>query len=256
MSTHTGTHPMSHHHLPAIRQVSVEHPWFWLAAGWRDFVRAPGISLVVGLLVTAAMVLGVSLLQPGSYSFLAAAIFAVTIFLGPVLAVGLYEVSRRMEHHKPVGVMQMFFGWMRNGTGVLMAGGVLLLILLSWYLLSMVLGTMLFGVNVAPDVATNMENIGMLFVFSVVGSIAMAIAFVLMVVSVPMLVDRPEIDIIVAMQSSIQVVRVNLGTMLVWAMLIALFTSLAVAPLFLGLSVVFPLMAYASWHAYRDLVVH
>ena len=256
MSTHTGIHPASAHPLPEIRRVNSESPWFWLAAGWGDFVRAPGVSLSVGLLLTASLLLMVSLLQPRSYPFLAAGVFAVAVFLGPVLAVGLYELSRRIEHRKPVGLAQIHFGWMRNGVGVLTAGGVLLFFMLVWYLLSMVLGTLIFGVDAAPRVATGLGNVGMLFIFSAVGFVTMAAMFVLMVVSVPMLVDHPEIDIVSAMQSSMQAVKSNPGVMLLWAMLIVLFTALAVAPLFLGLSVVFPLLAYSSWHADRDLVAH
>ncbi len=256
MGTHMGVHSASSHPLPTVRRVNSDSPWFWLAAGWRDFVRAPGVSLLIGLLVTAAMLAVITLLRPSSYPFLAAGVFAAVVFLGPVLAVGLYELSRRIEHRKPVGLAQLHFGWMRNGGGVMTAGGVLLFFMLVWYLLSVVAGVLLFGMNAAPGAATRIDNIGMLAIFCSVGFVIMAGIFVLMVVSVPMLIDRPEIDIVTAMQSSIEAVKTNPGVMLLWAMLIVLFTALAVAPLFLGLSMVFPLLAYSSWHAYRDLIEH
>jgi uncharacterized membrane protein len=256
MSTHTGVHPISPRPLPEVRKVSSEGPWFWLAAGWRDFVRAPGVSLTTGLVITAAMLLVVSLVQPSSYPFLAAGVFAVTVFLGPLLAVGLYELSRRMEHRKSASLLQLHIGWVRNISGVLGAGTVLLLLMLVWYLVSMIIGTVLFGMDATSEAATSMLSVGMLFVFSAVGVVTMAVTFVLMVVSVPMLIDRPEIDIVAAMQSSLRAVKRNSGVMVLWATLIVLFTALAVAPLFLGLSVVFPLIAYASWHAYRDLIAH
>ncbi len=256
MGTHMGVHSASSHPSPTVSRVNSDSPWFWLAAGWRDFVRAPGVSLLIGLLVTAAMLAVIALLRPSSYPFLAAGVFAAVVFLGPVLAVGLYELSRRIEHRKPVGLAQLHFGWMRNGSGVLTAGGVLLFFMLVWYLLSMVAGVLLFGMNAAPGAATRIDNIGMLAIFCSVGFVVMSGIFVLMVVSVPMLIDRPEVDIVTAMQSSIEAVKTNPGVMLLWAMLIVLFTALAIAPLFLGLSVVFPLLAYSSWHAYRDLIEH
>lgn len=256
MSTHIGIHPVSPRPVPEIRRVNSDGPWFWLAAGWRDFVRAPGVSLMTGLIITSAMLLVVSLAKPSSYPFLAAGVFAVTVFLGPLLAVGLYELSRRMEHHKSANLVQLHFGWLRNIPGVLGAGAVLLLLMLVWYLVSMVIGTMLFGMDATAESATSMLSVGMLFVFSAVGVVTMAVTFVLMVVSVPMLIDRPEIDVVSAMHSSLRAVKHNPGVMVLWATLIVLFTALAVAPLFLGLSVVFPLIAYASWHAYRDLIKH
>ncbi len=256
MSTQTSIQPTASQLVPTVRKISGDRPWFWLAASWSDFVQAPWVSLFSGLVITAAMLLVVALLQPDSYPFLAAGVFAVTVFLGPVLAVGLYELSRRIEHKKPIGLLQLAFGWLRNAVGVLTAGCMLLLLMLSWYLLSMFIGTVLFGMNAAPDVVTNMENVGMLFVFSLVGAAIMTVSFILMVVAVPMMIDRPQIDVIVAMQSSIRTVKRNFGVMVLWAMLIVLFTALAVAPMFLGLSVVFPLLAYASWHAYRDLIAY
>lgn len=256
MSTHTGIHPVSPLLLPEVRKVSNESPWFWLAAGWRDFVHAPGVSLMTGLAITAAMLLVVSLVKPSSYPFLAAGVFAVTVFLGPLLAVGLYEMSRRMEHRKSANLLQLHIGWLRNISGVLGAGMVLLLLLSVWYLISMAIGTVIFGMGATSGGGTGALSVGMLFVFSSVGVVTMVVTFVLMVVSVPMLIDHPEIDIVHAMHSSLRAVKRNPGVMALWATLIVLFTALAVAPLFLGLSVVFPLIAYASWHAYRDLIVH
>ncbi len=250
----TSVHHGANYAVPAVRKVNRDRPWFWLAAGWSDFVRVPGISLLIGLVVTAAMILVVSMMRPSSYPFLAAGVFATVVFLGPVLAVGLYEVSRRLEHRKPVGLMQLYDGWLRNSIGVLMAGGVLLLFMLAWYLISMVSGTLLFGMDAAVQAATRMDNVGMWFVFSAVALPILALMFALMVVSVPMLIDRQGIDIVTAMYASLQAARANFSVMLLWAMLIGLFTALAVAPMFLGLMVVFPLLAYASWHAYRDLV--
>lgn len=255
MGTHTVVHHSTTYMAPAVRKVNRDSPWFWLAAGWSDFVRVPGISLLVGSIVTASMILVVSLLRPSSYPFLAAGVFATVVFLGPVLAVGLYEVSRRIEHRKPVGLMQLYVGWLRNAGGVLTAGGVLLLFMFTWYLISIVSGTLLFGMDTTVQAATRMDSVGMWFVFSAVALPILVKAFALMVISVPMLIDRQGIDIVTAMYASLQAVRANLGVMLLWAMLIVLFTALAIAPIFLGLTVVFPLLAYASWHAYRDLVV-
>jgi uncharacterized membrane protein len=74
--------------------------------------------------------------------------------------------------------------------------------------------------------------------------------FSLTVTSLPMLVDR-DIDCITAMVASVQVVRANRAVMLCWALFIAIMLFAAMAPLFVGLLLVLPLFAHASWHLYR-----
>ena len=96
----------------------------------------------------------------------------------------------------------------------------------------------------------------MAIAFGLIGLIAVSVTFVMTVAAVPMLTDKEDMDVISAIVTSAHAVRKNPAALILWAGLIAIFTGMAVAPLFLGLIVVFPLLAHASWHAYRDMIEH
>ncbi|MCW8957878.1 MAG: DUF2189 domain-containing protein [Gammaproteobacteria bacterium] len=266
MAYHADTHHVSPTSLPAICRVDSDRPWLWLAAGWDDFTRTAGVSMIYGFVVSAIMVLAFALLQSINSYHLALALMAGFVFLGPVLAVGLYELSRRIEHRKIASLPDTWRGWGRNSGAVLTVGVVLMLLMLAWLMLSMQLAAVLYGVSGELGQVFGTAETWQSFAFSIqwpllaafalVGAVAVVVAFLLTVVAVPMLTDKEDMDAITAMVCSVRAVRRNPGTMALWAGLIALFSAVAVAPLFLGLIVVFPLLAYASWHAYQDLIEH
>lgn len=266
MAFHAETHHVSPGSLPLLRKVESDRPWVWLAKGWNDFTRSAGVSMAYGLLVTALMLVMFFLLQSvNSYHF-AIALMAGFVFLGPVMAVGLYEVSRRIEHNKPVTFSVTWSGWRRNSRSVLAMGLILVLMMLTWFMMSMQLLAVVYGFSgqldvLFADVGTWQSFIlsiewPMVIAFGLTGALVVAVTYMLTVVAIPMLTDKEDMDVITAMVSSVRTVKKNPATMLLWAGLIALFTGVAVIPLFLGLIVAFPLLAYASWHAYRDLIEH
>lgn len=252
--------------LPAIHPVSTDKPWLWLAAGWSDFIKAPGISLAYGLVVMLAMQTIFQLLQVRGYFIHALALMAGFAIIGPLLAVGLYKISHRLEQHLPVSFSDTFRGQHRNSGSILGIGLVMMLIVLGWFLLATQLTAMAYGLEgngVALRVATHdWESFAlsirwpMVLSFGLTGLVAVSVTYVMTVVSVPLLTDREEMDILTAIVISARAVRKNPAALVLWAVLIAAFTGIAVVPIFLGLILVFPLLAYASWHAYRDLIEH
>lgn len=266
MAYHAETHHVSPRSLPAVRQIASDRPWAWLAAGWNDFIHAPGVSMSYGFLVSAVMVLAFYLLQSINAFHLAVGLMAGFVFLGPVLAVGLYELSRRLEHNKPAQLPDSWRGWRRNSSSVLALGVIMVLLMMTWFMLSMQLTAVLYGISGTLgsvfaasqtwlDFALSLQW-PLVIAFGLVGAVTVSVAYVLAVAAVPMLTDKEDMDVITAMIASLKAVRRNPGAMALWGVLVALFTTIAVAPLFLGLIVVFPLLAYASWHAYRDLIEH
>jgi len=266
MPRHSAIHHVSPTSLPRIHSVSPERPFTWLAEGMSDFAKSPGVSLAYGLVVTAVMLGIFSLLQSIEAYHLAIGVMAGFALLGPILAVGLYEVSRRLQRHETVTIRSTWKGWTRNANSILAIGVVLVLVLLTWFMLSMQLTAVLYGMSSelasvygsAQDWVTFLLSIRwpMVAAFLTTGTIAAIVVFVLSVISIPMLTDEEELDVITAMVTSWQTVKKNSDAMLVWAIIIGFLTALAIAPLFLGLIVVFPLLGYASWHAYQDLIEH
>ncbi len=250
--------------MPEIRTVDMTRPWFWLAEGWRDFVAAPGLSMTYGLAATLAFAL-VSLLlgSVGSWHW-AIALMPGFLFLGPVLAVGLYEVARRREGELGSTLDDTMHGWRRNALTTYSLGIIMVLLMLAWFVTSMQL-TALFVANTgvmaavfggAPDLAAFLTSITwpMIAAVSLSGAVALIIAFVFTAVSVPLAVDHEDIDVITAIMVSVRACVRNWRPMLLWAGLIVLFAGIGILPLYLGLIVTFPLLGYATWHAYRDIV--
>jgi uncharacterized membrane protein len=97
-------------------------------------------------------------------------------------------------------------------------------------------------------------SIPMTLAYLLIGLVAVAVAFAFTAVSIPMLLDRPETDAITAVVTSWKAVIFNWKPMLVWALLIAAITGLGLAFLFVGVAITTPLLGFATWHAYRDML--
>jgi len=117
---------------PQIRQVPVDRPWVWLAAGWRDMLAAPSISLTYGLVLAGFGWLAVALFLWLDLPYLILPLSAGFFFVGPFIAIGLYEVSRRLEAGLTVDGETTFFAWRRNPGQIALMGGLLLFFHLAW----------------------------------------------------------------------------------------------------------------------------
>ena len=94
--------------MPAIRQVDKSRPWMWLAAGWADLLKAPGTSLTYGLIFfVAGHAIGITIWW-FDVAYLVLPLSAGFMLLGPILAVGLYDTSRRLEQNEPAGFGDTF----------------------------------------------------------------------------------------------------------------------------------------------------
>lgn len=245
--------------IAGVREVTVDQSAAWLAAGWADIRRAPGVALVYGAAIVVigyALALGLAWLDMASLILPLAAGF---ILLGPVAAVGLYEVSRRLERGEPVTLGDALSAWRRNREQIAFFGVGLLIAFFAWFELALLLfalffqGTPLSFDNFLLDVLTAPAAIPFLVIGTAMGGAIAAAVFAMSVVALPMLLDR-EVSAATAALTSLAVVRANWRVMVGWAAMIALITGVGLATFFLGLAVAFPLIGHASWHAYRAMV--
>lgn len=246
-------------HLPPIRSVNVDQSGYWLAAGWNDFKRAPGISIAYGLFFAALGYLLAFLLiyaEMGSLLLPAAAGFAM---LAPVLAVGLFEVSRRLETDQPVSLAGALSAITHNASQIANLGLVLLMLYLAWVEMAIMIFALFFSgplpsmENFLPVLSSAPQAIPFLLVGGIAGGILAAIAFAVSVVSLPMLLDR-NASTATAIVTSLIAAKQNWRVMVGWAFMLALLAFSGLALFFVGLAVTLPLAAYASWHAYRGMV--
>jgi len=245
---------------PRIRRIPIDQPWVWLAAGWRDLWVAPRISLGYGMVPVLAGLIAVLLLLVFDLPYLVLPLSAGFFFVGPFIATGLYEVSRRIEAREPVGLPTTFLAWRRNPEQIALMGMLLLLLHLAWMRLAQLLFAV-FAWRTVPswdhfmDIAWHTShNLTFLAAGVACGAVLAALAFAVGAFSMPYLLDRRESNLFEAIATSIAIVRLNPAAMLLWAGLIVILVGLAMVPGLLGLIVVLPLIAHATWHAYRDIV--
>lgn len=242
-----------------IAKVGLDRPWFWLARGWQDMRAAPAVSIGYGVLFVAAGIGLTALLYALDILYMALPLAAGFILIAPILAVGLYELSRRLAKGETVGMATPLKAWQRNFGQIALLGLVLMLFLLAWIRIASLLFVLFFpqaplepGAFVST-VFLSWKSIPFLIIGSGIGAVLATLVFALSVVSVPMLLDR-DVSAITAMSTSLDAVRRNRKAMMVWAVLIALFTVAGLTTFYVGLAVTLPLIGHASWHAYRDLV--
>jgi uncharacterized membrane protein len=229
----------------------------WLAAGWRDMRAQPGISAFYGFsFLFMALVLGAVFRSRPEYTM---SIASGCLLIGPFLAMGLYEVSRRRE----LGIKPELGASLTCWESHLRSMGMLVLVLivleLLWGRASLIVFAVFFNTGMPSTSSVmqavfNPENWEFVAAYAIVGGGFAALVFSISVVSIPMILDR-DTDAISAAITSIEVVFHNTFVMLLWGALIA---ALVVAALLLpwgaGLLLVGPLLGHASWHAYRGAV--
>ncbi len=245
---------------PHIRQVAVDRAWSWLGAGWRDLTSAPLYSLAFGAAAVLAGWLIIALLMWLDVPYLVLPLSAGFFFVGPFMAVGLYEISRRLENGLMVDAEATFLAWRRNPDQIALMGAVLLLFHLAWMRAAQLLFA-LFAWRTVPSWDHFLElawyssrSLPFLAAGVAIGAALAAMAFAIGAFSMPYLLDRREANLFEAIATSVAAVRLNARPMLVWAGLIVVLVALAMIPGLLGLIVVLPVVAHASWHAYRDIV--
>ena len=238
-------------------------PWTtaftWLRAGWSDLWTNPVSSLLYGAGVFAGSLLVVLVLFQFRYEYALFPALAGFMVLGPLIANGLYEKSRRLETGERTGLAGMIFVRPRSGYQALFMGVMLLGLFLLWLRAAVLIYALFFGM--VPFPGTD-ELIPMLFLTptgwallltgSAVGALFAAFAFAISVFAVPMLLNE-RTDALSAMGISMAMVWANLPVMLVWGAIVMVLFALSVATAFIGLVIVFPMLGHATWHAYRAI---
>lgn len=246
---------------PRINRINVSDLTASLRLGWVDFKNAPTqivflclIYPIVGFVLGRAAA-GGSLL-PLVYPLLAG--FAL---LGPLAALGIYELSRRQEQGLPVSWANMF-GVLRSpaifSIAALAVG--LVMIFLLWLtvargLFHLVMGPDLpvgFGAMVSQVLNTS-RGMTLILLGNVIGAGFALAVLAMSVVSFPMLLDR-DVTPADAVRTSLAAFRANPVTLILWGVIVAVTLAVGMALLFVGLAVVLPVLGHATWHLYRRLV--
>lgn len=243
--------------MPDILQLDLGDLRSALGKGWADFRAAP----MFGLFFAAVYVLGGWLIlwamtAKGQlwWTIVAGAGFPI---LGPFIACGFYEVSRRLEQGEALdwpSVLGVIFR--QKDRQIPTMAAIIVVFFLFWNFLAHMIFALFLGRATLTNITTSVEvflspeGLMMLAFGTAIGAAFAGVLFALTVVSLPLLLDR-EVDFITAMIASWSLVVANPRVMLVWAVLIAAALFLGMLSGFLGLFVVLPLFGHATWHLYR-----
>ncbi|MEO7941453.1 MAG: DUF2189 domain-containing protein [Burkholderiaceae bacterium] len=239
-----------------IVALRLRDPFRWLALGWRDLRAHAGIALFYGICFwLMALVLALVFRNKPEYVM---SIASGCLLVGPFLAMGLYEVSRRRECGLNPDLPSSLTCWDTRLRSVGLLVLVLVLLELIWGRASLVVFAVFFNTGMPSTTGVvaavfNPQNWEFVLVYLLVGGVFAVSVYAIAVVSIPMILDR-DTDAISAVITSLQVVFRNTGVMLLWGLLIALLVALALWPWGLGLVAVGPWLGHASWHAYRGSV--
>ncbi len=231
------------------RALDTTAPLRWLRLGWSDLARAPRLSLSYGL---ALMLLSVAIAGfTWRFGTIALYIGLATgfVFVGPVLAVGLYSISRQLSRGQ-----QPVMGYcLREGRAHIRELGVLGMVLLVVLLVWARAAAMVYVFFPMDGNPTLQELLPFLGIGSTVGALFSAIIFSATAFSLPMILDR-QVDAVTAVVTSINAVLRNRKALLLWACLIAVAVLLGFATGFLAFLVLLPLIGHATWHAYQETI--
>ncbi|MEM1138779.1 MAG: DUF2189 domain-containing protein [Pseudomonadota bacterium] len=242
-----------------LNDIHTDAVWRWLEAGWKDFLQRPLLSVFYGLLAVGGglgIIVVLIALDRASLVPVAVASFAL---LGPFLAMGIYEKSRRLEAGEPVHITDMLFVRTASPTQIALVSFFLMFAVLVWLRIAMLLYALFAHGQYQPlgdfttFALTQPAGIAMLVVGTAIGAVIALAIFSISALSFPMMMHR-DVDAFTAIATSIKSVTAHWQTMLLWAWLIAVIVAAGIATAFIGLALAFPLLGHATWHAYRDMV--
>jgi uncharacterized membrane protein len=244
----------------SVRRVPFDQPWEWLSAGWRDMWTHPGVSLSYGLVFAlGAALLMVGTTQAGAQSIILA-LFGGFLLIGPLVAVGLYDVSRRIEAGQPVSLFGAIAHSLKPAGQLGFMGVVLFLIFIVWMQVAFLLFMLFTGGRAFPPPNEFVQmlfftehGLGLLLLGTAAGALLAFFTFSVAAVSVPLLMVK-DVDVVTAISTSFHAVRRNPRAMILWAALIVGIVVIGFLTMCAGLIFVFPLMGHATWHAFKDLV--
>ena len=246
---------------PVVRRIEAADLKDALAKGWADFSAMPSHAVflciiypVIGM-VLAGLTLGYSVL-PLLYPL--ATGFAL---LGPFAAIGLYEISRRREAGLAVSATDAGEVMASPSIGAILAlGTLLLLVFLIWIATAHAIYVANFGYGSPASLSQFVEDVlftpagwNLIVVGNGVGFLFAVAVLTISAVSFPLLLDR-DVGAVTALLTSVRVVLANPAMMALWGLIVAALLFVGSLPLFLGLTVVLPVLGHATWHLYRKAV--
>lgn len=239
-----------------IRKVQPAIVMDWLHSGVTDIHLGGRASLFYGIVFAATGIIIHSLFA--DHYWLLAGLTTGFFLLGPFLAVGLYDLSRRMQAGEPVALTPTLTAWWPNLFNISLFTMLLMLVFVTWARLSLNIfahyfnGAMPTFVDVVINVFSFKQPTFLLVYFSS-GALFAAFIYSISVIAMPLMLDR-HVSAWTAAITSLRTCARNPVTMLCWAFCIVVLVGFGLATNFLGLILTMPVVGHASWHVYQQVI--
>jgi len=245
-----------------VRKISIADVFDALRQGGRDFLKKPSQYIFVVLIYP---IIGMTLVRwasGGNALQLLYPLMTGFALLGPLAALGLYEMSRRIERGQDTSWMHAFDVAKSPAIPAIIAVGTMLFALFFlWLYVAQGIYTSIYGpavpesfVEFFRNVVSTREGWTLILLGNAAGFCFALVVLSTTVVAFPLLLDR-DVGAVTAITTSIKAVAMNIIPMLTWGLIVALLLLVGALPVFAGLVVVLPILGHATWHIYRKVVV-
>jgi uncharacterized membrane protein len=246
---------------PVVRRIIPSDLFQALASGIDDFMAMPSHAIFLCVIYPLLGLLMIGIAVGGTMLPLAFPIAAGFALIGPLAAIGLYELSRRREAGLDSSSSRAFDVLYSPSLGAIVALGLLLMaIFVLWLVTAEAIYIATFGYatpasigQFARDVLTTSAGWTLIVTGTGIGLLFAVVALSIGAISFPLLLDR-DVGAAVALATSIRVVAENPVTMALWGFIVAALLVIGSIPFFLGLTVVIPVLGHATWHLYRRAI--
>ncbi len=247
--------------LPVVRRIAPSDLSHALARGLDDFLAMPSHAIFLCVIYPLLGILLIAMTAGNSMLPLAFPIAAGFALIGPLAAIGLYELSRRREAGLDSSASHALDVLHSPSLGAIVALSVLLMaIFLIWLAVAQAIYVANFGYAAPASVRQFVDDVfntsagwHLIAVGTGVGFLFAVLALTLGAISFPLLLDR-DVGAAAALLTSIRVVAANPVTMALWGFIVAALLVIGSIPFFLGLTIVMPVLGHATWHLYRKAV--
>jgi uncharacterized membrane protein len=246
---------------PKVRSIGPHDCFSALAEGFDDFFAIPTYPVFVGLFYAVA---GIALVAMSSFTSALQLVFPLAAgfaLIGPFVAIGLYEMSRRRDRGLVVRGRDAFAVFRSPALPSILAFGLLLLaIFAAWIFAAELIYVWLYGPNppaaalsFLADVLSTTRGWMLIVLGGFVGFCFAALALCISVVSFPLMLDR-DVGLVPALEASLRVTRANPLAVALWGVIVATALVVGSLPLFTGLAVMMPVLGHATWRLYRKAI--
>ena len=247
---------------PTVRRIGPADLFHALARGADDFAAMPSHAVFLCVVYPLLGMVLVGIMAGYSMLPLAFPVAAGFALIGPLAAIGLYELSRRREAGLDTASSHALDVLHSPSLGAVVALGLLLMAMfLAWLAVAQAIYIAFFGYSPPTSIASFVHDVFatragfyLILVGTSVGFLFALAVLTISVVSFPLLLDR-DVGAAVALVTSVRVVAANPATMALWGLIVAALLAIGSLPFFLGLTVVVPVLGHATWHLYRRAVV-